>query len=281
MIILIYILLVGVVLAAIAKYIPYLFEIRSDPNPKINNILQISGIASILVLWQTLCLTGWIGPRILPSPLAIIKTLPVLHFEDALVRNLGYSCILNGIGYLEAIAVCLPLGFIIGMFPIFHGMFNKPVNSIRAIPLTAVTGLFMEWFGIGDLMKVQFLSAGIIVYLLPIAVQRTREAPVLYQQTAFTLGASKWQMFRKVFYPHVRSQIVLDIQVLCAISWTYIIIAEMLNNTGGIGVMLYSSARQGKIDKTFALLFIIVLVIFIQDKIFLLIDRTLNPHKYS
>lgn len=256
------------------------FELRGKLPVRISSSLQLSGPILILLVWQIVCSIGLIGQKILPAPMSVLKSFPELHFQDALVRNLLYSCYLNGTGYIEAIMICLPVGMLIGLFPIFNEMFTKPVNSIRAIPLTACTGLFMVWFGIDDLMKVQFLSFGIVVYLLPVVVQRTREAPIVYQQTAFTLGATKLQMIRTVFWPYVRSTIILDIQVLVAISWTYIIIAEMLNNTGGIGAMLYGSARAGRIDKTFALLFIIVGVVYIQDKLFLLIDKTLNQHKY-
>lgn len=265
----------------INKLCPSFLELRGEVSSRSKTILQISGPVLIILLWQAVCLTGWIGPKILPSPIAVLRAIPELHFKDAMVRNLLYSCSLNGLGYIEAIAVCIPLGMIIGMFPLFNEMFTKPVNSIRAIPLTAITGLFMEWFGIFDTMKVQFLAFGIIVYLLPIVAQRTRETPIVYQQTAFTLGSSKLQMIRTVFWPYVRSTIILDIQVLVAISWTYIIIAEMMNNTGGVGAMLYGSARGGRIDKTFALLFVIVGVVFIQDKLFLLLDKAINPHKYS
>jgi NitT/TauT family transport system permease protein len=258
-----------------------LFEIRGTPSQRMSTALQVAGILALLSLWACICATGLVGPRILPSPLAVIQTIPDLHFKDAMVRNLLYSCFLNLMGYLEAIAICLPLGFMIGMFPLFHGMFSKSVDSIRYLPLTALTGLFMVWFGIENTMKIQFLAFGISVYLLPVVVQRVRDVPVLYQQTAFTLGATKLQMLRTVFFPHVRSRIVLDIQVLVAISWTYIIVAEMMNNTGGIGGLLYGSARAGRTDKTFALLAVIILVGYVQDKIFLGLDMLINPHKYS
>lgn len=277
--------IVLIVLAAVCtilyKYNPELFEIRGLLSNNKTRLLQLCGPVLLIGLWQSICSAGVIDSKILPHPIDVINSLPELHFKDALVRNLLYSCKLNGLGYIEAILICLPIGMCIGLFPIFNEMFTRPVNSIRAIPLTACTGLFMEWFGIDNAMKIQFLSFGIIVYLLPVVVQRTREAPVVYQQTAFTLGASKWQMIRTVFWPYVRSTIIIDIQVLVAISWTYIIIAEMMNNTGGVGALLYGSARAGRIDKTFALLFIIICVVFIQDKLFVMIDKLLNPHKYS
>jgi NitT/TauT family transport system permease protein len=267
-------------LAALAKYTD-LLEIRGSVSKRTAFLLQVGGVLFLLLLWQTICWTGWVTPYLLPPPLKVLQAYPVLHWKFALIRNLGYSCYLNGMGYLEAVVVCLPLGFLIGMLPVINGMFSKQVDAIRYLPLTALTGLFMVWFGIDDMMKIQFLAVGIMVYLLPVVVMRVRETPTIYQQTAFTLGASKWKMFTTVFFPYVLSKVVLDIKVLVAISWTYVIIAEMQHDTGGIGALSYSTARQGQIDMTFALLFVILGVGFIQDKLFLGLDWMLNPHKYE
>ena len=267
-------------ITALVKYTS-LLEIRGSIGKRSSLILQVSGILFLLLLWQVICSTGWVTPYLLPPPLKVLQAYPVLHFKFALVRNLGYSCYLNGMGYLEAIVICLPLGFLIGMFPLFDGMFSKQVDAIRYLPLTALTGLFMVWFGIDDMMKIQFLAAGIIVYLLPVVVMRVREVPVIYQQTAFTLGASKWKMFTTVFLPYVKSKVILDIKVLVAISWTYVTIAEMQNNVGGVGAMAVSTAKQGMVDKTFAILTVILIVGFIQDKLFIGLDWFVNPHKYE
>jgi NitT/TauT family transport system permease protein len=258
-----------------------LFEIRGKLSGSISIVLQIVGIVFLFFIWWVLAATRLVSEQLLPSPIAVIGSLPQLHFNDALVRNLGYSMYLNVLGYVEAILICLPIGFIIGMFPFFRGLLSKQVDAIRFIPLTAVTGIFIAWFGIDDVMKVQFLAFGIIVYLLPVVVQRVEEVPIVYQQTAFTLGASRWQQFTTVFFPHVIGQLINDVRVLVAISWTYIIVAEMLNKTGGIGGLLFTASRQGRMDKVFALLFVIILVGFIQDKIFEWFDRVLFPYKYS
>ena len=111
-------------------------------------------------------------------------------------------------------------------------------------------------------------------------VQRVREVEEVYVQTAYTLGASKWQQIRTVFIPAVLSRVSDDVRVLVAISWTYIIVAELVNaNSGGIGALAFKSARQSSIDKVFALLLVIIIIGFIQDKLFLLLDRILFPYK--
>lgn len=256
-----------------------LFALRGTLNKRAQVTLEVAGVLFLLGLWQIICLLGVVPPGLLPSPGDVLSAIPDLHFKDALIRNLGYSMYLNISGYIEAILICLPLGFLIGLFPIFKGMFNKQVDAIRFVPLTAVTGLFIAWFGIENNMKIQFLAFGIIVYLLPVVVQRVQEVEEVYQQTAFTLGASKWQTIRSVFFPAVFSKLFDDIRVLVAISWTYIIVAEMVNKTGGVGSMLYTAARQSRIDKVFAILFVIIVVGFIQDKVFKVLDKKLFPYK--
>ena len=151
---------------------------------------------------------------------------------------------------------------------------------MRFVPLTAMTGLFIAWFGIENNMKVQFLSFGIIVYLLPVVAQRVLEVEEVYVQTIYTLGANSWKTIRHVYIPYVFSKIFDDIRVLVAISWTYIIVAELINKSGGIGALIFTASRQSRIDKVFAILFLIIAIGFIQDKIFAWLDKKLFPFKY-
>jgi NitT/TauT family transport system permease protein len=94
-----------------------------------------------------------------------------------------------------------------------------------------------------------------------------------------TLGAI-WQRIFHVFIPAVMSKISDDIRVLVAISWTYIIVAELINAVGGIGPLTYTCARASQMHKVFALLLVIIFVGFIQDQIFKAIDKLFFKHKY-
>jgi NitT/TauT family transport system permease protein len=217
---------------------------------------------------------------LLPPPDRVVKSFSPLLVEDGLAKNTGRSVWLNLQGYFWALVIAIPLGFLIGLFPIFRGLFSKQVNAMRYLPLTALTGLFILWFGIEDQMKIAFLAFGIIVYLLPVVVQRIDEVEDVYLKTVFTLGATNWQTIRTVYLPAVMSELMDDIRVLTAISWTYIIIAELLNRQGGIGSLIYIKARQGQVDRVFAVLLVIILIGFIQDRLFVYMDRRLFPHKY-
>lgn len=216
----------------------------------------------------------------LPSPMAVLVSFKELHYEDALIVNSFQSIRLNFLGYLLAIGISIPFGFALGLIPLFRGLFSKIVDSFRFIPLTAVTGIFIIWLGMENQMKVSFLAFGIIVYLIPVVVQRINEVEEVYLKTVFTLGATNWQTIKSVYFPAVISKLSDDIRVLTAISWTYITIAEMLNRNGGIGDLIWIARRQSRIDKAFAVLIVIVLIGILQDRIFLWLDKMFFSYKY-
>ncbi|MBP7184609.1 MAG: ABC transporter permease [Saprospiraceae bacterium] len=294
-----------------------LFELRGELSSKNNLILSLVGLVLILLFWwgaaeffsemkpdvsittrydnnelnrdsieqvdsiKIANATNFIKVYpILPPPQKVISSFPSLWNDDLLWQNLSRSIWLNLQGYIWAILIAIPIGFIIGLFPLFRGLFSQPVDALRYLPLTALTGLFIIWFGIYDQMKIAFLAFGILVYLLPVVVQRIDEVDDVYIKTAQTLGASKWQMIRSVFSPAVLTKLIDDIRVLTAISWTYIIIAELLNRQGGIGALIFLKGKLGQIDRVFALLIVIVIVGFLQDRLFVYIDKKLFPYKY-
>jgi len=257
------------------------FELRGNLPQNIDTTVGIIGFVLLMGLWQAITGLGLIEKSLLPSPLQVIGSFKELHFEDELVRNSFYSIKLNLLGYIEAILVALPLGFCMGLFPIVRSAANPYVKALRFLPLAATTGIFIAWFGIMDNMKIQFLAVSIVVYLIPVVIQRIDEVQKVYVQTAYTMGANKIQMIFSVFVPAVLSRISDDIRVLVAISWTYITIAEALNMTGGVGALTVQCARQSRVDKVFAVLFIIVMIGFIQDQLFMKLDKILFPHKYA
>lgn len=218
---------------------------------------------------------------ILPTPLQVVQAFPDLIQEEGLIPNTLLSIWRNLQGYFWAVLICIPIGFVIGLYPLFRGLFGKQVDALRYLPLTALVGLFITWFGIEERMKIAFLSFGIIVYLLPVVIQRIFEVKDVYLKMAFTLGATDWQTIKTVYLPSVMSKLIDDIRVLTAISWTYIIIAELLNKDGGIGALIYTAGRRGQVPDVFAVLIVIILIGFLQDRVFVYLDKRLFPHKYQ
>jgi len=256
------------------------FDLRGELSLRDKKILSIVGTFGMVALWQLIVTITGVSSSIFPSPIQVLMSFKELHFEDAIVKNAFYSLKLNLLGMFEAVAFALPLGFVIGLFPLFKHLTEKQIAVFRYLPLTLLIGVFISWFGFYDSLKVNFLAVGIFVYLLPTVVARVNDVDEVYVQTVKTLGANKWQTIKIVFLPAVLSKTFEDVIVLAPISWTYIIIAEMQNNTGGLGALAYVAGRQSRADKAFAILIVIILIGMILDKIFSLLDMQLFKFKY-
>ncbi len=218
---------------------------------------------------------------IVPLPTEVVASYSHLFQKDKLIGNALRSIWLNLKGYFWAVLLCVPLGFLIGLFPLFKGLFSKPVDALRYLPLTALIGVFIIWFGIYDEMKVAFLAFGIIVFLLPTVISRVEEVEDVYTSTVFTLGATNWQTIKTVYFPAVMSKLLDDIRVLTAVSWTYIIVAEYINKDGGgLGALIYIKRRLQQVPDMFAIILVIVLIGFLQDMIFVYLGRRLFPFRY-
>jgi NitT/TauT family transport system permease protein len=257
-----------------------LFEIRGQLSKKTTTAIMFIGLVTILAAWTAITSMGLVHRAILPSPLAVILSYKELFTEMNLLKEITYSVQINIMGYAEALIISLPIGFCLGLFPLFREMFKKYIDAVRFLPLTALTGLFVAWFGIGSPMKVHFLAFGIIVFLLPAIMQRIAEVEQVYCDTMKTLSAKKWHMIVYVFLPATFSKVLEDIKLLISMGWTYIIVVELMNRSqGGVGAMAFMSARQGRIDQVYAILFVIIVIGIIQDKTIDLITKTIFPHK--
>ncbi|NNE27044.1 MAG: ABC transporter permease subunit [Saprospiraceae bacterium] len=262
----------------------WLFKLRGDVPKKWRWILELSGIGLILCVWFFLTsgMDPIMMPSVLPHPMKVLTAFGELYQENNLIQNMFKSIGFNLAGYVKAMLFTLPLGFLIGLYPLFKGMYQRTIDAVRFVPLAATTGLFIVWFGIGTPMKVNFLAFGILIFLLPVVVQRINEVKGVYLKTVYTIGATDWQTIKSVYIPSVMSRLIDDVRVMTAISWTYIVVAEGIGSEGGLGAMIFRvGQRQGRVDKTFAVLLLIILIGIIQDRIFVRLDKELFPHKYQ
>lgn len=256
------------------------FDPRKTLTARQSLITEVVGLGLLLGIWSLLSQTGVLPERILPAPSDIALAGWDLWQRGMLVDNAAYSIGLNAVGYAIAVAISVPFGFALGLVPLVRGMLGRITNAGRFIPLPAMVGVFIGWFGIYTTMKAAFLAAGITVYLIPTVAQRLSEVKTLHLDTVQTLGGSRWQMVRHVWAPYALSRLSDDVRVLVGISWTYIVVAETINRTGGLGAISWQMGRQGKLPSVYAILFIIVLIGLTQDRLLVALDRFLFPHKH-
>ena len=248
-------------------------KFEGDVNKDTQSLLGTLGWFGLFFTWWLLSI--FVPEQILPSPIKVVASIwelmvgPYYHWagvkdlfgnlfaSNHLLYHIGFSTFVNVLGYLEAVVIAIPLGFLIALYPIPRYLFRTQLDAIRFLPIPAATGIFIAVFGIDVTMKVYFLAAGILVYLIPTVVQRVLETDNVYKQTLQTLGASTSQKLKYLYFPSVISRVFVDIIVLVAISWTYITIIEVINQQGGLGAIVVGAGR-GRTDIVYAILALII-----------------------
>lgn len=265
-----------------------LFKLGGSVDKKTDSIVFIIGIGILFSIWYFVTSFGIIPSKILPSPVDVLISYKTMFYESELTTNAWYSIKLNFLGYFYALLIAIPFGFLIGLFPIGKSLFNKIFDAFRFIPIPATSGIFIAIFGLAFNMKANFLAFGLIIYILPVVIQRINELQnpsndkdYVFLQTIKTLGANNWQKFRFVYFPYVMGKISDDIRILTAISWTYLVICEILNKDGGIGAMINTLGRQSRTAEVYALIILIVVIGIFQDMLFKGIDKLLFPYKHN
>ena len=269
-----------------------LFVMGGEVNlPKsVMGIISLSGLVLILLFWYLISFFEIISTTILPNPIDVILSFGPLVTDNHLLANTFFSIKLNLGCYFWALLVTIPLGFFIGLYPINNIVIGRYVDSVRYLPIPAISGILIAIAGLTVTLKVLFLSIGIGIYILPAICNKINElqnpkndSEYVYLQTIKTLGATPWQKFREVYFPYVIGSVTGDIISLTGISWSYLTICEIIYKDGavnGIGALISVMSRQAHMAEVYALLFLVVLIGVFQDVIFKWVDKKLFPWKY-
>jgi NitT/TauT family transport system permease protein len=101
----------------------------------------------------------------------------------------------------------------------------------------------------------------------------------VYIQTAYTLGASRWQVVSRVLCPVAAYDIWNAARVAFGVGWTYIILAEIIFSEAGLGQIIIIAQRRGPREYMYLVILIIAMLAWLTDLLFGLIGRLLFPYK--
>ena len=219
-----------------------------------------------------------ISPLILPSPWEVLFSFKSLWFQAELSRSTLASLLRVIAGFTAGLLIAFPLGLFMGSFSRGKALFEPILVFGSYLPIPALVPLTMSLFGIGELQKVMFLALAFFVYMLPLFVKAIDDIDNVFLQTSYTLGATKWQVVKKVLFPLAAPQIVRAMRYGFGVGWTYIILAEMVAAERGLGQIIIVAQRRGPREHIYLVLVVIVLIAFITDKLWQWAEQKYFPY---
>lgn len=229
-------------------------------------------------LWELAAARGWVDTLFMPPPHQVIGTLYTMIVERNFLSDIGISIYRILLSFGMACAVAIPLGVLMGSFRAVDAFVNPFVSAWRYLPAPAFIPLLLMWFGVGEGSKLALLFIGVIFFLITLIMDHTRAVRAELIETAMTLGASRWQILRTIILPAVSPKILVSMRQMLAVSWTYLVIAEIVAATTGIGAVMMRGQRFLKVDEIMAGILVIGLIGLFFDFLFRLAYRVLFPY---
>ncbi|HYS17012.1 MAG TPA: ABC transporter permease [Candidatus Binatia bacterium] len=241
--------------------------------------LPLLVFVGLVLVWEAAVPALRIQPIILPPPSGVAATLvatagPIaFHARHTLVTTL--------IGFGAAVGLGLLLGFAIGASVTVNDALYPLLVGFNSIPKAAVVPLLVMWFGIGAAPAV--LTAFLLAFF-PVAVNVAVGLATLESElrdVLRVLGASRWQIFRKVGVPRTMPLFFASLKVAISSAFVGSVISETVASNAGIGYLMAVAASDFNTGLAFGGLFVLAAMGVLLYGVFAVIERRLTGWAYA
>ncbi len=268
----------------------WLVEVRGQVPKGASLLLGFVPIVVLVIFWWMLTRgvpeQRVIGPTILPSPMEVVQSVGDLlgssdQDDRTLFDHIGLSLRRVSLGFLLALAIVLPIGILMGALGSVRATLEPMVTASGYIPIATLVPLTMSWFGLDESQKVVFLAMAFGIFLLPMVVKAIDAVPEVYLRTAYCLGAARWQIITRVMVPVALPDIWHSMRLAFGVGWTYLVLAEVVVKTGGLGDLIDTARRRAMSGRVYLVIVIITLIAWIADLLWTRLGALLFPYRRS
>ena len=203
--------------------------------------LGISFFVLFAAAWAFATLGGYVSKTFLADPITMVQDGWLLLTKFGFAYDIGMTIWRVVGGFVLAALIAVPLGILMGAYKPVEAFFEPFVSFARYLPASDFVPLLILWAGIGEAQKLLVIFIGSvfqIVLMVAVAVGNTRRDLV---EAAYTLGSSDTGVVRRVLIPANAPEIAEILRLVLGWAWTYVIVAELIGSSSGIGHMIIDS----------------------------------------
>jgi NitT/TauT family transport system permease protein len=242
------------------------------------------GLAFFVVFvaaWALATFGGYVSQTFLANPATMLREGWDLLAQHGFLKDIGITIWRVLGGFLLAAAVAVPLGMAMGAYKPVEAFFEPFISFSRYLPASAFIPLLILWAGTGETQKLLVIFVGSvfqIVLMVAVAVGNTRRDLV---EAAYTLGASDREIVTRVLLPAAAPEIAEILRLVLGWAWTYVIVAELIGASSGIGHMIMDSQALLNTGQIIFGIIVIGVIGLVSDFAFKALNRSLFPWRLA
>ena len=227
--------------------------------------------------WAWATLGGYVSKTFLADPVTMVREGYELLTRHGFLYDIAITIWRVVGGFTLAAMIAVPLGIVMGTYKPIEAFFEPFVSFARYLPASAFIPLLILWAGIGEAQKLLVIFIGSVfqlILMVALAVGGTRRDLV---EAAYTLGAKDWGIINRVLIPSSAPEIAEILRLVLGWAWTYVIVAELIGSSAGIGHMIVDSQALLATGQIIFGIIVIGLIGLVSDFLFKAANRWLFP----
>lgn len=237
--------------------------------------LGVGFFVLFVAAWAFATFGGYVSPTFLADPGSMLREGWNLLAQHGFLFDIGVTIWRVVGGFLIAAAIGVPLGMAMGAYKPIEAFFEPFISFSRYLPASAFIPLLILWAGTGETQKLLVIFVGSffqIVLMVALAVGSVRRDLV---EAAYTLGASDREIVSRVLLPASAPGIAEILRLVLGWAWTYVIVAELIGASSGIGHMIMDSQALLNTGQIIFGIIVIGIIGLVSDYLFKAANRRL------
>jgi len=199
------------------------------------------------------------------KPSAIAASWWAMLVKESLLYHLQFTIVEALTGYLIGAVAGLIFGFALARSELVYRIVEPFVVGFYGIPRIALAPLFILWFGIGISSKIAVAAVMVFFIVFINTIAGIRAAPPQLLQVARVMGASEWDLVRKVIFPAATPFIIAALQITVPQAMIGAIVGEFISSNRGVGHLLSRAAGWLDTPGLFAGIFTLLVVVLLMN----------------
>jgi sulfonate transport system permease protein len=212
-----------------------------------------------LLAWAWLTGPGGVKAYQLASPADVARELAALASSGLLWTNVGASVERVALGFATALVLALALGTAVGLSRRTETIVDPTLQALRAVPSLAWVPLLLLWLGIGETAKITLIAIGAFFPIYVNLVAGIRGVDRKLVEVARVLGVRGFELARRVIVPAALPALLVGARVGLTQAWLFLVAAELLASTRGLGFMLTEGQQISRTDEILTAILLLAL----------------------
>lgn len=232
-------------------------------------------LAVMVVLWHVLVVVLHVKPYVVPKPFTVVREM--VDNWSLLLRSTEATAVEVVIGFALAAVGGVALGACMFYFRFAQKILSPPIVAFQNVPKVALAPLFVVWFGTALLPRV--LVAFVIAFF-PVLINTMvglRATKKVSLELVQSMGASRFQTFRKVQFPAALPSVFAGLRVATTLVVIGAVVGEYIAAQEGLGHLQLQASTNLNAPLLFASVIMMAVLGLITYQIVALTEYLLVP----